>query len=125
MISFPEDLRRTMEAQPMPMTGRSMQDIVRRVSAATGVPVSDITGRGRPVPVAIARQISYWLARKRLSRPHGGPMTFEAIGRFFKRHHKAVMHGVHAVEDQRSVDPRFRALTEKLLLTNDYVQESN
>lgn len=72
-----------------------LEEILREVSAATGIPGHEICGRGRTAPVARARQIAYFVARQK-------GMTLDRIGEFFGRDHTTVSYGVR-IEAARRV----------------------
>ena len=74
-------------------------DIKVIVADAFGVGVSDINGRCRRQPIAIARQTCYYYLRK-----HWGD-TYHHIGKKFFRDHAAIMWGVKQVDNQRETNP--------------------
>jgi len=69
------------------------------VSDAFGINVVSIDGRCRRQPIAIARQVCYYYARKHLG------LTYYHLGNKFDRDHAAIMHGVKQVDNQRETNP--------------------
>ena len=70
------------------------------VSDAFGTNVVSIDGRCRRQPIALARQVCYYYARKHLG------LTYYHLGNKFDRDHAAIMHGVKQVDNQRETNPQ-------------------
>jgi chromosomal replication initiation ATPase DnaA len=77
----------TTPTEPMRLT-------VARVAAKHGVTVADIMGARRTAKISAARFEAFADCRPGRSLPR--------IGRFFGRHHTAVMHGIRRHEGQVS-----------------------
>jgi chromosomal replication initiation ATPase DnaA len=72
-----------------------LEEILREVSAATGIPGHEICGRGRTAPVARARQVAYYAAWQK-------GMTLQRIGAFFGRDHTTVGYGIRVERERRA-----------------------
>lgn len=72
-----------------------LEEILREVAAATGIPGHEICGRGRTAPVARARQIAYFVAAQK-------GVTQTRIGEFFNRDHTTVGHGIRVEAARRA-----------------------
>ncbi len=71
-----------------------MEEILREISAATGIPGHVICGRDRTAHVAEARQLAYYVARRK-------GLTLMQIGEFFGRDHTSVSHGAREEAKRR------------------------
>lgn len=78
------------------------------IAEAFGVKVSDLNGRGRKQPIAVARQACYYYVRKHFGYP------YQAIGIMFDRDHGAIMHGVKQVESLRTCDHMLKEILDNL-----------
>ena len=93
-----------------PMT---LCDVLEKVSATSGVPVEQITGRSRKEKARIARQVFCYIARKTERSPGVPRWTLDQIGRMVNyRRHTAVCHSVKLVEAMLnySNEPKYTAL---------------
>ena len=68
----------------------SIESIAQTVARETGLPVTDIMGASRTIPIAHARQE----AMRRAYRT--GQFSTTQIGRVFGRDHTTVIHGINA-----------------------------
>ncbi len=76
---------------------------VQAVANAYGMSPNFIMGRSRVSHIAEARQVvMYILVRRR-------GMSANAVGRFLKRHHGSVLHGLRTVAGWLEVDADFRS----------------
>jgi chromosomal replication initiation ATPase DnaA len=84
-----------MNAETMALLAAShppeLDAIAGRVSQATGVSVADILSPKRKQPIARARQLVMWEARRQGA-------SFSEIGRYLARDHTSVIHGVNRIE---------------------------
>src|SRR5690606_38723466 len=82
-----------------------VNEIIRAVSKASGIPVRDITGPLRAKELVYARQAVMWIARQQ------GCWSYPQIGRLLgNRDHTTVMHGVNRAENRLKADAWFRWL---------------
>lgn len=82
--------------------------IAQFVCRAFGVTLSQLQGPQRNQHVARPRQVVCWLA-------YGtGDYTASQIGRFLRRDHSTVLHGVRQVWNLRNYYPEFKATTGRL-----------
>ena len=86
-------------AAPKRVKPVTLRDVLERVSAESGVPVEQITGRSRKENVRIARQMFCYVARSMESSPGVPRWTLMQIGNTvnYKRH-VSVSHSVKLVE---------------------------
>lgn len=89
-----DDLARC--AQISPRRSTPMPEIVREVSAATGISTAEIYGRSRIGKIAQARQIVMYLCREK-------GMTLTQIGNLLHRDHTTVMAGIEAEKRRRGL----------------------
>jgi chromosomal replication initiation ATPase DnaA len=75
------------DLRPVPVT---MRELLAEVAQAHGLSVAELKGRNRTRPVAVARQL--FIARAYAT----GRYSLPQIGRFLKRHHTTILHGVRA-----------------------------
>ena len=75
----------------------SIPELTTIVADAYGVKESDIKGRNRRQPVAIARQVIYYYAYLLGD-------TYESIAEKFGRTHGAIFHGVEKITGWREAD---------------------
>jgi chromosomal replication initiation ATPase DnaA len=67
--------------------------LISEVSAARSVPEKSILGRSKDRLVCAARDEVWWRARERQT-----PLSYEALGAAFGRHHTAIIDGVRRHE---------------------------
>lgn len=91
-----------MTLQDAKALGHSMEQILKGVCTALRVGKLDMYSPHRAAHLVEARHIFYWCARYFTAR------SYPEIGRFIKRDHATVMHGV------RKVDQNFVKLAPKL-----------
>jgi len=84
------------------------REIVRLTAIYFKVDPMAIMGRGRPEPVATARQIVMHLMREKMAI---GP---SAVGELLNKNHGTVIHGCHAVKSRAETIPSFRLALESL-----------
>lgn len=77
------------------------RDIARIVCSLWPVTLAELVGQSRVAHIVRARQAAYWLGVWR------GGHSRAAVGRFYRRDHTAVLHGLAAVERRRVTDPVF------------------
>ena len=86
-----------------------INQIINLVSHETGISVDKILSRSRKAPVVHARQISMWLCR------WNSKSSLQVIAYLHGcTNHANVIHGCNQIENLRSVDPAFKAFTNKL-----------
>ena len=93
-----------------------VSDIIRRVSAATGVSPAEIVGRRRQVTLVRPRHMACWLAQ------HATTLTLTQIAhQFGRRDHTTIMHACNRFAELRGRHPMWRDASDKLLreLTGD------
>lgn len=84
-------------------------EICRRAAAAFGVTVADIRNGGRTKQLALARQVTMYLMRRKRN------LSLSDIGRALGgKDHTTVMHAVNKIEKLRVKDPGFAARLRKL-----------
>lgn len=84
-----------MSWQPQPI-----QRIQHAVALRTGIEVAQLRGKSRRQPIARARQMAMWLARRLTDA------SLPEIGRVFGgRDHTTVLHAIHATDARRVADP--------------------
>ncbi len=87
-------------APPKPI-GPAVADILRAVSDATGYSRAELCAPWRPLPLARARQLGYWLIRT--LRPD---LSYPSIGRAFgNRDHTTCMYGIEKFHKERDKPP--------------------
>lgn len=102
-------------------TKSKVNEIKRVVAEKYGVTSEQIDSRAKPGPLALARHVAMWLARKvvRTAQPYRDgffPLSYPDIAHLFKREdHGSAMFAVRRVESLRDDDPQFRLLTNDLL----------
>lgn len=77
-----------------------IQDIVRCVAEASGVPMECVMSTKRTARFAEARHIGFYVARQR-------GFGLSEIGRAMGRDHSTVTHGIQNIERRLRVSPRF------------------
>ena len=77
----------------MRTTDRRARDVLREVSRATGIKITDLTGYSRRRSIVWPRQVAYLAL-------HRAGYSLSDIGRIMHRDHTTVMHGI-AVAKQR------------------------
>lgn len=82
-------------------------DVLRLVTAATGIAPGAICGRGQAQPIAGARHLCWYLMHTGLG------MRQRDVARFFDVERRALQYGIRRVEDRRD-DPAFDALVTEL-----------
>lgn len=92
------------------MTPQNIKDVVAHAFECR---VKDIEARTRRQPVALARQVCFYLCRKRLK------MTLEAIAETFNRHYTGVHYGINLVDDLLSYDKEIQRKIEFINLSLD------
>ncbi len=85
---------------------RDISEISAYVAERTGVPIGDIRSNRKYAGAARARQIVMYLARKYTSH------SLPKIGRFVKKDHTSVMHGIRRIGQLMETDSRLTALIE-------------
>ena len=94
------------DIQPLPITiGR----IVEEVARVFDVPSADIYTDKRSQPLSTARQAAMYCIREATS------MSFDAIGKEFKRDHTTIIYAVQKIEDLIRKQPHFRAKIDDIL----------
>lgn len=83
--------------------------IINKVFWFYSVPSELRKVKSRKRELVIARQVSMYFVRRRCIH-----MSLKEIGSFFDQHHTSVLNGIKAVEDQLSIDKRFKANLEYL-----------
>lgn len=92
----PQDLARAAEIVNVTRPG-FVRQAIRDVSAATGVSVDDLLGRGRRRKITQARQLAMFIAREKGA-------AYSAIARVFGRDHTTIIHGVRAEAARRAAE---------------------
>lgn len=88
----------------------SLNQIIEAVSAEYGVPVDQIKGPSRKAPVALARHVAVFIARKVLRD------SWKHLGTAFgNRDHTSMMHAYKKVEEVIAQDPEEEARVESIL----------
>lgn len=86
--------------------------VLEAVAAEYDIHPLEITSRTRRQPVALARQVVFYILRSTTS------LTLSAIGEALGRHHATVIHGVNTIErlrtQDRVLDARIRRLVNNL-----------
>lgn len=72
--------------------GPALTEVLDAVSKTLRVGKLDLISPHRAMHLTEARQIFYWLARKYT------PKSYPEIGRFMRRDHATVMHGVNKID---------------------------
>ena len=102
-------------------TKSKVNEIKRVVAEKYGVTSEQIDSRAKPGPLALARHVAMWLARKvvRTAQPYRDgffPLSYPDIAHLFKREdHGSAMFAVRRVEADRAADWKFRQETDELL----------
>ncbi len=87
----------------------TIDDIVERTGEVFGIPPEKIKGKSGVRSIALARQVSMYLAKKIL----GIPLT--EIGDFFGgKHHTTVIHSIKKIEDLIEKDPEIAKKVEEI-----------
>ena len=92
----PQDLARAAEIANPARPG-SVRQAIQDVSAATGVSVEDLLGRGRRREITQARQLAMFIAREKGA-------AYSVIARVFGRDHTTIIHGVRAEAARRAAE---------------------
>ncbi|MDE6471074.1 MAG: chromosomal replication initiator protein DnaA [Eubacterium sp.] len=79
------------ETQPLPVT---IQKIVEEVSRTTGISVEDIYSKVQKANISHARKITFYVIRKVTD------MSYEEIGKEFKKHHSTVIYNIDQIEQE-------------------------
>ena len=77
------------DTQPLPVT---INRIVDEVSRTTGISIEDIYGKQQKANISHARKITFYIVRKVTN------MSYEDIGKEFKKHHSTVMYNIEQME---------------------------
>lgn len=77
-------------------TDRRARDVLREVSQATGIRITDLTGYSRRRSIVWPRQVAYLAL-------HRAGYSLSDIGRIMHRDHTTVMHGI-AVAKRRGAE---------------------
>jgi chromosomal replication initiation ATPase DnaA len=94
--------------------GHSMEQILQAVTKTTRIGRLDIMSAHRAANIMEARHIFYWCARYFTAR------SYHEIGRFNKRDHCTIMHGVRMLDrDLSRVWPKIKAIAAELGETID------
>jgi chromosomal replication initiation ATPase DnaA len=89
--------------------GHSMEQILHAVIKTTRIGRLDIMSAHRAANIMEARHIFYWCARYFTAR------SYPEIGRFIKRDHCTIMHGVRKLDrDLSRVWPKIKAIAAEL-----------
>ena len=101
-------VERLLAEEPTPPAAL-VAPIVKRVALAYRLDAADVLGAGRTPTEALARQVSYYLARRLTG------MSYPQLGQAFGgRDHTTILHGVRAVEARLAGDAALRRLVERL-----------
>lgn len=89
--------------------GHSLEQILEAVSKSLKVGRLDLFSHHRLPHLVEARQMFYWFARVYTAR------SYPEIGRFLKRDHCTVMHGVRKIENRKAAFwPKIRTIANEL-----------
>lgn len=70
---------------------------------------ADLKSRGRIQHVAMARFVAFYVMRQKTS------LSLLAIGRFFKRDHSTVHHGIAIIAQRMKAQPGFAAIVNQII----------
>lgn len=84
------------------------ETIIAQVCAAYDVTLEDLRSRSRRAALVRARHAAMYAVRQHTD------LSYPAIGRFFNRHHTAVMHAVDRMEGARRVNRHLDQLLEEV-----------
>lgn len=87
----------------------TLHEIAIAVCHAFDVGLNEIRSRRRSRPLTLPRQLICYLAR------HHARMRLTAIAHFIRRDHSTVIHSIHVINNEMSVDPRFRAVVLEII----------
>ena len=85
----PIDVEAHPALKPAMISAATMTDIVARVALIYGLSVDELRGKGREIRVSHPRQEAMLMM-------HEAGYSMPRIGRFFKRDHTTILHGIRA-----------------------------
>lgn len=86
----------------------SIDEIIKAVCATYDVSYADILSQGRPQPLATARQVAMFLARKLTGK------SLPMIADNFNRNHSTVMHGMKEIQKRIEVEQELKRTIESI-----------
>jgi chromosomal replication initiator protein len=86
----------------------SIDDIVKAVCSTYDVTYSDILSNNRTQPLATARQVAMFLARKLTGN------SLPSVANAFKRNHTTVLHGTQSVQKRIDVEYDLKKTIEQI-----------
>ena len=99
------------EILPQTDSRRNAAEIVRAVSKAYGLKVSEIKSRNKAHQISFPRQVAMYLCKQLTD------LSFPEIGKqFSNKHHSTVMHSVEKITKLRKEDAELDRLIERLVL---------
>ena len=86
----------------------SVEEIIKAVCATYDVTYEDIQSNNRPQPLATARQVAMFLARKLTGN------STPTVANAFKRNHTTIIHGTQAIQKRIDVEPELKKTIEQI-----------
>ena len=86
----------------------SIEEIIKAVCATYDVTYADMLTEKRPQPLATARQVAMFLARKLTGN------STPTVASAFKRNHTTVIHGTGAIQKRIDVEPELKKTIEQI-----------
>ena len=86
----------------------SVEEIIKAVCATYDVTYEDIQSNNRPQPLATARQVAMFLARKLTGN------STPTVANAFKRNHTTIIHGTQALQKRIDVEPELKKTIEQI-----------
>ena len=86
----------------------SVDEIIKAVCATYSVTYADILSNNRPQPLATARQVAMFLARKLTGN------STQTVANAFKRNHSTIVHGTLTIQKRIDVEAELRKTIEQI-----------
>ena len=86
----------------------SVEEVIKAVCSFYEIPYADMIGDGRTQPLATARQVAMFLARKLTGA------SSKSTAAEFKREHTTVLYGSQSIQKRIEVDPKLKSTVEQI-----------
>lgn len=90
----------------------SEEQVIDIISKATGIDIFELLyKKSRKRELVDSRQIAMYFLRKyvKSKKTRNEPISYQAVGRIFKKHHATIMHAVEVVESMIDTNKEYRA----------------